>query len=111
MLLASVLGAAGQYLFKTGADRAAPGLGALLLSPWLWLGVACYTGVMLMFTQAFRQGGTVTFLYPIYSSTFIWAAVLGWLIYQQPIRPIHILGMALLIAGMVFMGVGNEASK
>jgi multidrug transporter EmrE-like cation transporter len=111
MLAAAVLGAAGQYLIKAGTDRAAPGIAALLFSPWLWLGIACYTGVMFMFTQAFRHGGAVTVLYPVYSSTFIWAAALGWLVYQQPIRPIHVLGMALLIAGMYFMGIGNESAR
>lgn len=43
-------------------------------------------------------------LYPVYASTFIWAALIGLLAYGTPIRSIHILGMALLIAGMWLMG-------
>jgi multidrug transporter EmrE-like cation transporter len=65
---------------------------------------------MLLFSLAFRRGGTVTVLYPIYASTFIWAAIMAWAIYGQPIRPIHVAGMVLLIAGMVCMGWGNAAT-
>jgi hypothetical protein len=36
-------------------------------------------------------------------------AVAGVLFYQQPIRPIHVLGMVLLAAGTYRMGVGNAA--
>lgn len=107
VLIASVLGAGGQYLFKAGTDRADNSPFWFLLSPWILTGLACYIAVMFLFTSAFRAGGTVTVLYPIYASTFIWAAVMGLIIYDQPIRPVHVLGMALLIVGMYCMGIGN----
>ena len=107
MLVASVFGAVGQYLYKTGADRSDPGPLAVLLSPWILAGMGCYIAVMLLFTQAFKAGGNVTVLYPIYAMTFIWAAVIGQVIYGQPVRPVHIVGMILLIGGIYLMGVGN----
>ena len=107
MLVASVFGAAGQYFYKTGADRSEAGPLAMLLSPWILAGMGCYIAVMLLFTQAFKAGGTVTVLYPIYATTFIWAAVIGQVIYGQPIRPVHIAGMIFLIGGVYLMGVGN----
>ncbi len=107
MLAASVLGAVGQYLYKAGADRAGPGAFSFLLSPWIWAGMICYVAVMFLFTLAFRKGGTVTVLYPVYASTFIWAAGIGLLVYGQPIRPVHVLGMAMLLVGIYLMGVGN----
>ncbi len=107
VLIASVLGAGGQYLFKAGTDRAGNSPFWFLLSPWILTGLGCYIAVMFLFTSAFRAGGTVTVLYPIYASTFIWAAVMGQIIYDQPIRPVHMLGMALLIVGMYCMGIGN----
>lgn len=110
VVAASVLGAVGQYIFKTGADRAGSSVVSFLLSPWIIGGMACYVTVMMLFSYAFRRGGTVTVLYPIYASTFIWAAVIGLLVYGQPIRPVHMLGMALLVAGIYCMGVGNAAT-
>lgn len=110
MLIASVLGAVGQYFYKTGTDRASEGFLSLLLSPWILVGMGCYVAVMFLFTQAFRAGGTVTVLYPIYASTFIWAALIGMMVFHQPIRSVHIFGMILLVAGIYLMGVGNAAT-
>ncbi len=107
VLIAALLGAGGQYLFKIGTDRMGESALSFLWSPWVLAGMICYIVVMFFFTYAFKKGGTVTVLYPIYASTFIWAAVLGWLIYAQPIRLIHIFGMVLLLAGMYCMGIGN----
>ncbi len=110
VLVASVLGAGGQYLFKAGTDRMSGGPMSFLYSPWVWVGMLCYIAVMFFFTYAFKKGGTVTVLYPIYASTFIWSAVMGWMINQQPIRAVHVLGMLLLIVGMYLMGIGNAAA-
>ena len=107
MLVASIFGAIGQYFYKTGADRSEAGPLAMMLSPWILAGMVCYIAVMLLFTQAFKAGGSVTALYPIYATTFIWAALIGQFVYGQPIRLVHILGMFFLIGGMYLMGLGN----
>jgi multidrug transporter EmrE-like cation transporter len=110
MLVASILGAGGQYLYKAGTDRATTGGISMFGSPWILGGMACYVAVMFLFTQAFRAGGTVTVLYPVYALTFIWAAILGLVVFGQPIRPVHLLGMVLLVSGIYLMGIGNAAS-
>jgi multidrug transporter EmrE-like cation transporter len=110
VLLASVLGAAGQFLFKLAASRGGSAAFGFLRTPWALVGLACYIAVMLLFSYAFRRGGTVTVLYPLYASTFIWAAVMAWVLYGQPIRPIHVAGMLLLIVGMICMGSGNATA-
>ena len=43
-------------------------------------------------------------LYPIYATTFIWAALIALAAYGTPIRFVNIAGMALLIVGMYLMG-------
>jgi multidrug transporter EmrE-like cation transporter len=107
VVVASILGALGQYLFKAGTERGGERALGFLATPWVWLGMACYIAVMLLFTYAFRKGGTVTVLYPVYASTFIWAAIMAYFLYGQPIRAVNILGMALLLVGMWFMGIGG----
>lgn len=51
----------------------------------------------------------MTVLYPVYASTFVWAAVMGIWIEGNPIRPVHVAGMILLIGGMWLMGLGNAS--
>lgn len=103
-VLAALLGAVGQYLYKSGADRAASGVWSYVWNARLWGGVVCYVAVMVLFVAAFKRGGALSVLYPVYASTFIWAALLGLWAYGTPIRPANMAGMALLIAGMYLMG-------
>ena len=103
-VIAAFLGALGQFLYKSGAERAGASVASYLLNVRLLGGVVCYVAVMVLFVAAFKRGGALTVLYPIYATTFIWAALIAWLIYGTPIRPVNIGGMALLIAGMYFMG-------
>ncbi len=103
-LVASVMGALGQYLYKSGADAADGSVRGYLLNPRLLGGVVCYVAVMVLFVAAFKRGGALTVLYPIYASTFIWAAVVALIAYGTPIRPVNVAGMALLVLGMFLMG-------
>ena len=41
--------------------------------------VITYLLVIVLFTYAFSIGGTVRVLYPLYASTFIWAALIAWI--------------------------------
>jgi multidrug transporter EmrE-like cation transporter len=101
---AALLGAVGQYLYKSGAERAGGSVASYLVNARLLGGVVCYVGVMVLFVAAFKRGGSMTVLYPLYASTFVWAAVIGLVAYGTPIKPVHVAGMALLVAGMYLMG-------
>jgi multidrug transporter EmrE-like cation transporter len=107
VLVASLLGAAGQFLFKLAASRGGDRPLGFLLTPWAMIGLACYFAVMVLFSIAFKRGGTVPVLYPIYATTFIWAALMGWALDGQAIRPIHVAGMIILILGILCMSVGK----
>ncbi len=104
-LLASILGAIGQFLYKGGADTAQGGLLSYLFNTRILLGVACYAAVMVLFVAAFKRGGSLAVLYPVYASTFIWAAIISAIAFGTPIKAINVAGMALLVAGMYCMGL------
>lgn len=103
VLVASILGAVGQFLFQYGANKGKGGIIGFLTNPYILIGMAGYIAVMILFSYAFRLGGTVKVLYPVYASTFIWAAIIALLRYNQSIEPIHMIGMILLIAGIICM--------
>lgn len=103
-LLASLLGAAGQFLYKAGAERAGGSLLSYVLNGRILAGVACYAAVMVLFVAAFKRGGSLTVLYPVYATTFIWAALLALALHGTPVRPANVAGMILLVAGMYLMG-------
>jgi multidrug transporter EmrE-like cation transporter len=103
-LIASVLGAVGQFLYKGGADAAGGGILSYLLNLRIIFGVICYGAVMVLFVAAFKRGGSLTVLYPVYASTFIWAALISAVAFGTPLKPLNFAGMGLLVAGMYCMG-------
>jgi len=103
-LAAAFFGALGQYLYKSGADLAGATVSSYLVNPRLIGGVICYVAVMVLFVAAFKKGGSLTVLYPIYATTFIWAALIALMVYGTPIKPVNIGGMGLLVVGMYLMG-------
>jgi multidrug transporter EmrE-like cation transporter len=102
-IIAALLGAAGQFFYKTGAAKTDASF-LSYLNIWLLGGVSCYIAVMILFVAAFKKGGALSVLYPIYASTFIWAAIISLFAYGTPIKPANMAGMALLVAGMYLMG-------
>jgi multidrug transporter EmrE-like cation transporter len=102
--IAAFFGAVGQYLYKSGADHADNSVAGYLLNLRILAGVVCYVLVMVLFVAAFKRGGSMSVLYPVYASTFIWAAIIAWFAFGNPIKPVHIAGMAVLILGMYLMG-------
>jgi hypothetical protein len=103
-VVAALLGAVGQFLYKSGAARAGGGLAGYVLNPRILAGVVCYVAVMVLFVAAFRRGGALSVLYPVYASTFIFAALIALGTDGTPIKAVNVLGMALPVAGMYFMG-------
>jgi multidrug transporter EmrE-like cation transporter len=103
-LTAALIGALGQFLYKSGAQQTSNEWSSYLLNWRLLVGVVCYVAVMILFVAAFKRGGSLSVLYPLYASTFIWAALIGLWAYGVPIKPINVAGMILLIAGMYLMG-------
>ena len=103
-LIASILGALGQFLYKSGAEKAGGSLMSYLANPQLLGGVSCYIAVMVLFIAAFKKGGALTVLYPIYATTFIWGALIAFFAFGTPIKPVNVAGMLVLILGMYLMG-------
>ena len=92
--LAAMVEAAGQFLYKSGTVLKSNSVWSYF-NPRLFGGVICYVTVMVLFVAGFKKGGELTVLYPIYASTFIWAAIISLIAYGTPIKPIHIVGMGM----------------
>jgi multidrug transporter EmrE-like cation transporter len=107
ILIASIFGALGSYLYKTGAVQANEvGVGGIsvMVQPRILGGVGSYLIVMVLFVAAFKNGGSLSVLYPLYASTFIFGALIAMAAFGTPIRLPNLAGMGLLIAGMYLMG-------
>lgn len=99
-LLAAMIGALGQYLYREGARMPMPYVLAWLANWRILLGMVCYIAVMVLFLAGFRIGGEMTVLYPMYASTFIWALFIGKFVLGEPVGPSRIIGVGVIVVGM-----------
>jgi multidrug transporter EmrE-like cation transporter len=104
-LVAAFFGVLGQYFYKSGAELATGGVISYVANPRLILGIVCYLAVMVLFMAAFKRGGSMATLYPIYASTFVWGTIISHFAFGTEIRLVNILGMALIGFGMFCLGL------
>jgi drug/metabolite transporter (DMT)-like permease len=103
-LIAALIGALGQYMYKLGAQELQVGDPASLATNWrLLVGIICYVGVMALFVAGLRQGGQLTVLYPVYATTFIWGALIGVYLLGEHLQPLNVLGILLVVAGVALV--------
>lgn len=103
VLIASILGATGQFLIAHAAKRPHTGIVKLIFDPHFLAGAIAYALVLALFAISFKSGGTVRVVYPLYASTFIWALIIGSVTVHQPISLIQMFGSVLLITGVICM--------
>lgn len=97
-LVAAVVGAGGQYLYKIGAGRLKD---VPIYQNWQILtGVVLFTVVMVMLIYAFKIGGRINVTYPAYATTFIWGTLLGVLIDKEPWSKYQLMGVLLVVVGI-----------
>lgn len=99
-LFAAVLGALGQWMYKSGSQSLAAGAG---VSWKLLAGVLLFCGVMVCFVMAYKAGGKISVVYPFYATTFIWGAVIAVAIEKEPFQWGAVLGTAVIILGLVII--------
>ena len=107
----TLLSAAAQILFKIGA-RNLPQLGptALLANPLIALrnvpllaGLSLYGLFTLLFVFALKDT-ELSILYPIISFSYVWVALLSFLIFHETINPPKACGIAIIMLGVMVLG-------
>ena len=103
-LLAAVLGAAGQYLYKIGGNH----LGTVpIYRNWhLFAGMLLFCVVMVLFVWAFKLGGRLSVVYPVYATTFVWGTLLAVGIDKEPFSGMQGLGVAAIVLGVSLIAWG-----
>lgn len=106
-LVAAVSGALAQFFYKKAA------LNFTEVPIWnnfsLFAGLALFTLVLVLFIVAFRMGGRLFVIYPVYATTYIWVGLLGVFIGKEPWTWVQLVGVATIILGVTLIGVGSTA--
>jgi drug/metabolite transporter (DMT)-like permease len=106
VLVASVIGSFGAVFLKMGAAR-------LNESFWRILNLKLAAGVLLFVTSSlfFVMGirhGELSVLYPMVSLGYIWTLLWSRLFFQEPFTRQKLGGLALIVIGVFFVGLGSK---
>lgn len=107
VLVASFIGSFGAVMLKSGAARLHGGLRALLLNYRLAAGVALFLLSSIFYMLGVKQG-ELTILYPMVSLGYIWTLFWSRLFFKEPLTRHKFLGLGLILAGIVVLGLGNR---
>lgn len=99
MLFSSLLTCTGQLCWKLSA-----GSHPLL---WAFAGFALYGGGALLMIVALRFGD-LSVLHPMLSAGYILSILFGRIVLKESIQPTKLAGIALIMAGLVFISRAGE---
>lgn len=108
-LFAAILGAIGQYLYKIGASKIKEV--PIYLNWQVLLGASLFTIVMGLFIWAFRLGGKMNVVYPMYATTFIWGALIGIFFEKEPWSYPQLVGVVIVMIGLSIIAIYAPSSS
>jgi len=105
MIIAALLGSAGQIFLNKGAGGQLT-IQGLVTNWYLWGFVATYGCAVLINLGAYRLGGKVSLLYPVISLSYIFSAFLAWKILGENVSTYTWAGTIIIILGVSIIGFG-----
>ena len=70
-------------------------------------GLVSFTAVLVLFIIAFRMGGRMFVVYPVYATTYIWGGLLAYYLIKEPIGIWQLVGTALIMLGVSAISLGH----
>ena len=103
---ATLVGAFGPILLKKASAKRLSKLSSLATNYHLFGGVALYAIGTLLFIPALK-GGDLSVLYPFVSLSYIWVSLLSVKFLGEKMNKFKWIGIALIIVGVSFIGLGS----
>jgi drug/metabolite transporter (DMT)-like permease len=107
VLGASFIGSFAAVSLKSGADRLPPEIWRLLFCWRIGLGVLLFLLSSVLFVAGLKNG-SLTVLYPLVSLGYVWTLIWSRLFFHEPFNRSKLLGLALILLGVFFIGLGNR---
>jgi multidrug transporter EmrE-like cation transporter len=106
ILTSSFIGSFGAVFLKLGAEHMKPGFKGIVTNYRLAFGIALYLLSSVFFVMGVAQG-ELTILYPMVSLGYIWTLLWAYLFFKEPFSRSKLFGLALIIAGVACINLGN----
>ena len=105
VFVASLVGSFGAVFLKMGAAHL-DGSVLSFVNRKLVLGVALFLGSSVFYALGIK-GGQLSVLYPMVSLGYLWTVIWSKLFFNEAFTRQKFLGLALILAGVFFVGLGS----
>lgn len=106
IIICTLLTAAGQVLIKQSVSSTESVLRAMI-SITMILGLMIYAIASVLLITALK-GSELSVVYPFIALSYVWIALFSLLLFHENISSINVVGIALIIAGVSFIGRGGR---
>ncbi|MBW2964294.1 DMT family transporter [Candidatus Woesearchaeota archaeon] len=110
VVLCTIFTAIGSFLLKTGMDRFTPTWDGVLAAYPVLIGLFVYFIGFVMLTTAFRHG-ELSVLFPFVSLSFVWVAILSYLLLGEHISAMGIGGLGAIVCGVALIGIASRQKR
>ncbi len=109
VVAASFIGSFGAVFLKAGSGKLGGSIVSLLSNWRLAAGIFAFLLSSVFFVKGL-QHGELSVLYPICALSYVWTLIWSRLFFQEPLTRGKFLGLGLILLGLTFMGIGNQAA-
>ncbi len=106
ILFATLLTSSAQALYKFGVRTTNFYLDAIF-NFYFIAATLLYVAAGIIAIISFREGD-VSILYPLFATSYIWVSLLSIYFFSETINSYKWIGIAVIIAGVIFIGLGNK---
>jgi len=106
VISATLFGSFGPILLKKASTKKFSNIKSLISNYPLFGGIGLYAIGTMLFIPALK-GGDLSILYPFVSVSYIWVSLLSVKFLGEKMNSIKWLGIALIIVGVSFIGIGS----
>ncbi|HUA18491.1 MAG TPA: EamA family transporter [Bryobacteraceae bacterium] len=107
VLVGALIGSIGAVYLKSGAHQLSRHWSSVLLNWRLALGIAIYLVSSVLFVKGMSRG-ELSVLFPMVSVGYICTLIWSRLFFQEAITRVKLYGVGLILAGIVFLGLGSR---
>ena len=103
----TLLTSTAQLFWKFGSNKLEFNVLSAITNIELITGILLYAIAGILLILSFR-GGEVSFLYPIFATSYIWVSFLSIYFLGEIMNPYKWIGISAIVAGIVLIGLGSK---
>ncbi len=107
-LVAAMIAAVAQYLYKRGVKQFSFSIGEIMdvfKNRSILFGGVLYTLSLLVYLYALDNAPLISFVYPVFASTFVFVLLISRLVFHERVNLHRIAGIAFIIVGIVVISL------